>query len=294
MTKKFKRKAYNKNEAIWGYIFISVWLIGFLVFTLVPMAQSFYYSLNNARFAGSTMELAFIKFENYRRLFFTDELFPPLIIRYITETVINVPIALVFSLLIAMLINQKIKGRGIWRVIFFLPVVIASGPVMNELGNQGATTVPLLNNPSIYTFLHEYLPEFLFTPLNTLFSKMIMVLWFTGIPVLIFLAGLQKIDRAVYEAAAIDGASPWESFWKVTLPAVKPFITVNMIYLFVSMSYNSSFAGSEIITYIQDQSFFTLSGLGFGYGSAIAWIFFGVIVILISAFIGLLNIKREK
>ena len=147
-----------------------------------------------------------------------------------------------------------------------------------SLTDQGASTVPLLNNVHLQAFIMQNLPSFIYRPVLGVFSQLIMILWYTGIPTLIFLAGLQKIDRSVYEAAAIDGASPWESFWKVTLPAIKQFITVNIIYCFVTMSYYAGFTGSTIITYIRDVSFSGTSsnefGYGFGYGSAIAWVFF--------------------
>jgi len=286
---------YRRNrKAIWGYLFISLWLIGYLVFTLTPIIQSFNYSLNKAKFELGSIKLEFLKFENYRHALFVDLKFMTLLVSYISQIILVVPIAIVFALLIAMLINQKIKGRSLWRVIFFLPVVISTGPVIRSLTSQGASTVPLLNNVNLHSFIMQNLPAFVYRPVLSLFGQIILILWYTGIPTLIFLAGLQKIDRSIYEAAAIDGASPWESFWKVTLPAVKQFITVNVIYVFVTLSYYSGFSGNDIIDYIREQSFDGgAANFGFGYGSAIAWIFFLTIVILISIFVGLLNLKRD-
>ena len=193
-----------------------------------------------------------------------------------------------------MLVNQNIRGRGVWRVIFFLPVVIVSGPIIQELQAQGATTLPILSEPNIQRIITDYLPEALSNAVLSLFDNMIVILWYTGIPVLIFIAGLQKIDHGVYEAASIDGASPWESFWKITLPAVKPFITVNTIYLLVVYPMMRNLRGREIIDYIIEHSFSSVAGFGFGYGSAIAWLFFIAIVLLILMFVGLLNIRRNR
>lgn len=288
-------KITNKyREWIWGYLFILLWLIGYLVFTLTPIIQSIYYSLNKAKFNLGGIDLEFLNFQNYRYAFLVDTTFPTLYVAYISQIIIIVPISIVFSLIIAMLLNQKIKGRGFWRVIFFLPVVIATGPIIRILTNEGAATVPLLNDIKIHNFIMENLPEYIYKPVLAIFEQIIMVLWYTGIPILIFLAGLQKIDRTIYEAAAIDGAGPWESFWKVTLPAVKQFITVNIIYVFVTLSYYSGLAGNDIIDYIQRQSFEGGAlNLGFGYGSALAWIFFLTIVVLILIFVGLLNLRRK-
>lgn len=287
------RKFYRRHrEAFWGYLFISLWLIGYLAFTITPLIQSFFYSLNDGKI--TTMDLEFIKFGNYKYAFFTDLTFPPLLVDYIGQIILIVPITIVFALIIAMLLNQNIKARGFWRVIFFLPVVISTGPVINSLAGGDAATVPILNNIRLQGVIMQNLPPFIYRPILSLFGAIIMILWYTGIPTLIFLAGLQKIDRSVYEAAAIDGASPWESFWKVTLPAVKQFITVNIIYVFVTLSYYSGFAGNEIIDYIRRQSFEGGDYKGFGYGSAIAWLFFLTVVILIMIFVGLFNMKREK
>src|SRR5690554_4451213 len=118
-------KLSNKHrEWLWGFIFISLWLAGYLVFTLTPIIQSIYYSLNKAEFNLGGIDLEFLRFQNYRHAFLVDTTFPALYGAYISQIIIIVPIAIVFSLIIAMLLNQKIKGRGFWRIIFFLPVVI--------------------------------------------------------------------------------------------------------------------------------------------------------------------------
>ena len=294
LKKRWYFNRRNRSDIISGYLFVSPWLIGLIVFTIVPIIQSFYYSLNVATIQADTLDLDYIGFENFHRLLFVDARFPTLIALYVVEMVINIPIAIVFSLLIALLINQPIRGQGGWRVIFFLPVIIVSGPIIQELQAQGATTLPILNDPTIRQVLTDYLPEALSNAVISLLDNIIVILWYTGIPILIFLAGLQKIDRSIYEAASIDGASPWESFWKITLPAMKPFMTVNIIYLLVVLSYDANLKGSEIIDYIYEQSFSSIQGFGFGYGSAIAWLFFVVIVLLILLFVGILNLQRNR
>lgn len=285
----------KKREWLNGYMFISLWLIGYVIFTLVPVIQSLNYSLNEATFAGNTIKMKFIAFDNYRYAFLTDTRFPTLLVEYFRSMLISVPLSIVFALIIAMLINQKIKCRGLFRTIFFLPVIISTGPVINELTSQGASSIPLLRNEQIINFVREILPPYLASPIINLFGSIIMVLWFSGIPILIFLAGLQKIDKSIYEAASIDGASPWESFWKVTLPAIKPFIMVNIVFMIVTLSAFTDHSENSIIYYIQEQTGYTgnVNVRGYGYASALGVIYFGAIISQILVYIGLLNIKRD-
>src|SRR5690606_19449287 len=113
---------------------------------------------------------------------------------------------------------QKFRLKGVFRVIFFLPIVITSGPVIKELTAQGAASAPgIADIPAVVDFLAE-LPRTLRSPVEYLLTSFILILWFSGVQILIYLSSLQKIDRSVYEAASIDGASSWEIFWKIILP----------------------------------------------------------------------------
>jgi ABC-type sugar transport system permease subunit len=193
-----------------------------------------------------------------------------------------------------LLINQDIKGKGIWRTIFFLPVIIISGPVIGELMDQGATTLPSIREYDLIQTILGNISPGIAAPIQSLFDTILLVLWFAGIQILIFLAGLQKIDREVYEASMVDGAGPWASFWKITLPAIKPLISVSIIYTVVSMSV---FSLNEVIIYIRNvmlgESTNALTS-GYGYSAALSWIYFVVMVIIILIFVGLMNIKKRS
>jgi ABC-type sugar transport system permease subunit len=134
--------------------------------------------------------------------------------------------------------------------------------------------------------------EFLANPIQSLFDTILLVLWFAGIQILLMLAGLQRIDKAVYEASMIDGAGPWESFWKITLPALMPLISVSIIYSVVSMSV---FPINEVILYIrnvmQGESTVGVLTTGYGYSAALAWIYFAVMSVIIVVFVGLVNLR---
>ncbi|TDL79110.1 carbohydrate ABC transporter permease [Peribacillus frigoritolerans] len=278
----------SKNSMI-GYLFISPWIIGFLVFTAIPIFYSLFLSFQEVKITTGGIETEFVKFENFKYAFGVDALFLEYMGTYLKEIIISVPIIIVFSLIIALLLNQKIKFRGLFRTIFFLPVIIASGPVIKELIDQGVTTIPSIEQYAIYEALNANPDVFINGILLYLIKNLIMILWFSGVQILIFLAALQKIDKQVYEAAKIDGASNWESFWKVTLPSLAPMIVVNTIYTIVTYSV---FSLNPIIAHIQKNMFKV--DTGFGYASALSWIYFLTIAVILAAAVGAMMLKGKK
>jgi len=278
----------KRRKAMIGLAFVSPWIVGFFVFTLYPMLYSLFLSFHQVKITPVGVKTKYIGFENFNYAFFSDPVFVEKILNYLMEMMLNVPIIIVFSLIIALLINQKIKFRGMFRTIFFLPVIITSGPVINELLSQGASSIPNIEQYGMFTMIENSLSPIIAEPILYLFKQIIMVLWFSGVQILIFLAGLQKVDRSMYEAARIDGASAWESFWKVTLPVLMPLVIVNVIYTIV---YVSTFALNEIIILIKNNMFSTITG--FGYATAIAWVYFIIIMIVLAIWTGLLRMKKR-
>jgi len=187
-----------------------------------------------------------------------------------------------------MMLNMKFKGKGFFRTIFFLPVVITSGPVIQELTAQGATSVPgISNSEGMATFLAG-LPTWLGNPINYLLTSFILILWFSGVQILIYLSGLQKIDKSVYEAASIDGASSWEAFWKITLPSLSKTTLINAIYTIVTLSH---FSENKVIKYIFSQTYAVDGGIG--YSSAMSFLYFIVLAVLLGV-VALLMSPRDK
>jgi len=262
-----------KREALIGYMLVLPWIIGFLLFMAYPLFFSLYMSFNKVAITPYGIETTYLGWGNYKDAFLTDPEFMQKLLLFVKSTVVMIPIVIVFSLFVALLINQPIRGRQFFRAIFFLPVVITSGEVVQELFAQGAATIPLMDESGVIAYLENNLPTAWSDPLVDIIKRFILILWYSGVQILIFLAALQKVNTQVYEAAAIDGASPWVIFWKITLPEIKPFILVNLIYTTVDLFTNTS---SDVIKLIQDNMFQV--GTGFGYSSALAWIFFAVIL----------------
>lgn len=267
-NKKIKPGQLERRENAIGYLFIAPWLVGLVLLVLWPIVQSFQFSLNKIKLLPQGMAKLYVGFENYSQIFLTDPDFIMGLETYLLETLISVPVIVAFALIIAMLLNQKIACRGIFRMIFFLPIIIASGPVMQQLADQEAASIPMMNVTMIEQLLDEYLPGVIATSITSVFSNMITLLWYSGVQILIFLAALQKIDTSLYEAAKMDGGSKWECFWKITLPTVKPMILLNVVYTIIFMSNNEQ---NQLIVLIYD-TMLSATG-GYGYASAMAWLY---------------------
>ena len=284
-----KEMKHSTREALYGYGFVLIWIIGFGVFTLVPLIQTFYYSLNRVTVTATGITLDLIEWANYSRALFTDPTFVELLIGYVIETLVSVPIVLIFSIIISMFLNLNFRFKGVFRTIFFLPVVITSGPVIQELTSQGATSVPgISNSAAVAAFLFQ-LPPALRNPIEYLLTSFVLILWFSGVQILIYLASLQKIDKSIYEAASIDGASAWEAFWKITLPSLSTTTLIVAIYTIITLSH---FSENKVIKYIYGQTYAV--GSGIGYASAMSFLYFFALLLLLAIVFFLLNPRTSK
>jgi len=287
MTKRKMSRALREN--LIGYSFIGIWIVGFFIFMFYPFISSLIYSMSEVRILGSGIDVKFHWFENFRKIFQIEEGFQFIeaLISFLKEIIFQVPIIIVFSVLIAVLLNQPLKGRGMFRSIFFLPVIISSGPVINELITQGAGGAAIFESYGFIRIIENTLNPGLAAPIISVFSEIIIIFWFSGVQILIFLAGLQKVDRQIYEAARVDGAGPWESFWKITLPSLSTLVFINVIYTIVLLS---TFSENAVIMSIKSNMFNI--NTGYGMASAMAWVYF-IIVMLMIGLVALVFIPKN-
>ena len=283
---KKKLMTNSLRETLWGWVFVSLWVVGFLVFTCYPLGRTFALSFNKVTITAEGIVTEAVGGANYKNALLSDPVFTDALIDFVGELVLDVPIVIVFSLVMAMILNMGLKGTGLLRTVFFLPVIIMSGPVMKKLIENGATIIQgAADNPLVRNVL-SMLPDQLASILNNLLSSFIMILWFCGVQILIFLSALQKVDKPVYEAAKIDGASKWAQFWKITLPTLRPMIIVNMLYTIVSIS---SFELNDVIVLIQTDSF--AANYGLGYASALSFLYFIVLMLIMALFVGIYGLR---
>ncbi|TNJ66443.1 sugar ABC transporter permease [Paenibacillus hemerocallicola] len=276
MPVRRKRLRLDTRKALEGYMFMSVWIVGFLVFMAFPLVYSFVISFYKVNFLGSEIRMDFVGLRNFQYAFLKDEKFPTLLPLYMKQTVLILFVIVLFALIVAILVSQKFPGRAIYRVIFFLPVVLSSNSILNRLEASGGGKLAILEQFDVAGWLTIYLSAGLAEPLIGVLNNFVLILWYSGVQVLIFVGGIQTISSSVYEAARIDGATPWESFWKITLPGLAPFIMLNLIYTTVDQ-FTSPF--SDLLTYIAQVR--TNPIMGFGYSSALGWIFFAFVLVWI-------------
>ncbi len=289
----------NVRDTLWGYFFIFPWMVGICIFFLSGVVQSLLFSFYNLKLENGLQlvpltgtnaagETVYTPLANYLSVFNKELNYPVTLANFAVSLVLQLPIIIAFSLIIALMLNGKIRGRGIFRTIFFLPVIIATGPVMNQLTAQGVSSVPMVSQNTITSILAGF-PEFIATPITDLFSQLILILWNSGIQILIFLAGLQKVPNTLYEAAKIDGASGWESFWKITLPTLRSMILLNSIYTVVTLATGST---NPIIDLIYNATYAVTKG--YSYGAAMTWLYTIIVAIMLLITFLLIKEKKEK
>ena len=292
---RIKRGKLEKREALTGVVFMIPWLIGAAIFLAYPIFTSLLYSVSDVKADGlrGGMSVTFLG-SNWNANFagaFANDNFVQGLVNYLIETVVSVPVIVVFALIIAMMLNQKIRGRSFFRLIFFLPVIVVSGPVLSLLTSDNAGSLTVMDTQAVTAAISSVLPEAIASPISTLFASMVTILWYAGVPILIFISALQKVDNAQYEAAYVDGASPWEMFWKITLPALKPMILLNCIYTIVFVSSNDQ---NALILLIRETMIGGADSAGPDVAAAMAWLYAVAVLILCGIFAVLFMTHKDR
>ena len=287
--KRLKLKRSTRNK-LTGLLFILPWIIGFIAFTLVPFIQTARFSLSKVYFRADGIFMEFVGIKNFTDVLLVDPDFKLKIPEFLKNMFLFVPMVLVFSIILSVLLNARIRGKRIFRAVYFLPVILMSGPVINNLVNMQATTLKGVSTFFVYEFIAKHFPTVLSMPILYIFDNVVLFLWFSGVPILIFLSGLQKTDQSIYEAAKVDGASAWQQFWKITMTTLKPFVFLNAIYTIVEVS-NSAL--NPFIAIIKKSMF--EGDKGFGFAAAATWIYFAMILLaVVTAFLLLGRGEKEE
>ena len=275
-----------------GFLFILPFIIGFIFFMLKPLYVSMQMSLS--RYVINTGEMTWNNFYNYNYAFNTDPDYNRMLVDEISRMAINVIATLVMSFVIAVILNQKFKGRILCRIIFFLPVILSSGVLpgietsssslnlINSMSqamgdSSGVNISAALENLLSVSGVASQVFDVIFQMIDAIYD----IVMASGIQIIVFLSGLQSISPSLYEAADVEGCSAWESFWKITFPMVSPLLLVNCIYTIVDFFMKNDNRVMERISTVMYSDF------NFGVSSAMSWIYFGVALgfILISSFI---------
>lgn len=234
--------SYERKKSYFGYIFISGWIVGFVFLFLIPFISSVKYSLSDVTIEQGYVGMESVGLKNYIELFTVNAEFLPAFTNTITSVLLRAPLIIVFSLFLAVVLNQSFRGRTFFRAMFFLPVIISSGiaiEIINDnyflsLISSGARAGSMFESQSITgALLSAGVPQTAVDYIQSTVNSIFQLLWNSGIQILIFLAGLQSIPHTMYEVAAVEGSNGWVTFWKITIPMLAPMLVVNIFYTVV-------------------------------------------------------------
>jgi multiple sugar transport system permease protein len=269
-----------RRELAFGLLFASPWILGFLAFTLYPMAASLYYSFTSYRIVGLTQ---WVGLANYQTMFTQDNLFWASLWNSTVYTVVSVPLDVAVALLLAVLLNVPVPGRALFRTIFFLPYIVPTVVTAITWYLLFSTQDGILND--LLAVFHIPPVPWLTSPDWAMRSLILMTTWGVGQTVVIFLAGLQDVPVHLYEAAKLDGAGTRRLFWHITVPMISPVILFNVIISLIGsfqtfdVPYIMTGGGPLNTTMLYPLQVYVNGFQDFrmGYASAEAWLMFVVI-----------------
>lgn len=304
-TKRKKAASLDKRKSRAGYFFVLPFILGFVLIYLPIIWDSFKFSLSELKtIPGGGFNTIFVGLENYRFAILDDPKFVTTLIDGIKQLVLDIPAIVIFSLFMAVMLNQKMVGRAAFRAILFVPVILSTG-LIESIDNMNTAlsdtmeseTTTGMNGEAEASGAAEIISA---ADLSRLFDSMMvgadLVVYVTdlvndvyniinrsGVQILIFLAGLQSISPAIYESCSIDGATAWETFWKITLPMISPMILVNAVYTIID-----AFTGKNnaMMDFIQNAM---ANSNGETLGAAMAWMYFFVVMLILAAVAGIMS-----
>ncbi len=298
--KKRKIASLDRRKARAGWMFVLPFIIGFILVYLPMVFDSIVMSFNKVHIiTGGGFYLEYVGLENYMDALFDDVGFVQTLVTGLGQMLFEIPAILIFSLFMAVLLNQKMVGRAVFRAIFFIPVVLATGVMeginaQNTLdsymssdtgiddGSNESTAMEIVSavdlqvlfaNMKVGTELVQYVARVI----NEIYD----IVNRSGVQMLIFLAALQSISPAIYESCRIDGATSWETFWKITLPMISPMILVNGVYTVI----DSFTTNQNTVMKFIDGIYTTTNGKEIS--SAMSWMYFLIVILIVAAVAGI-------
>lgn len=289
--KKRRSLSFSQRRALSGFLFCLPFVLGFLLLFLAPMLQSIQYAFSSMKLGLEGIELEFVGLKNFKTALFADPEYLRTIVESVRDMVLEVPVILVFSLFVSLLLNQKFRGRTLARAIFFLPVIVVSGIILEILSTDYLSTAIMSGQETIGAFrgVGSYdiltgmgMPRKLIDWMIPVVYDIFNLVWSSGVQILLFLAGLQTVPASMYECARLEGATAWESFWKITFPLISPMLLMNLVYSVVDYFTTSA---NPVIRMINQQT----SNMKFEYAAGLSWMYLAVVLALLGVVYGLVN-----
>lgn len=278
-----------RDEDLPGYLFMLPWIVGFLLFTLGPTLASLYLSFTKFDLLSAPQ---WIGLDNFKFMFTSDQRFGNALRVTFVYLLLEVPLKLAFALAIAMLMDKGIRGGDFYRALFYVPSLLGGSVAIAVLWRQLFQGDGIVNQVLLGLFGVQG-PSWISNPETSLYTLVILAVWQFGSPMIIFLAGLRQIPSELYEAAAIDGATKWKKFWRITLPLLAPVLFFNFVLQMIEAF--KAFTPAFVISGgtggpVDSTLFYTLylyqeafAHFRMGYASALAWL----LLVIIAIFTGL-------
>lgn len=270
-SQKYALISFERKRNLEGVIFAIPWLIGFICFIVIPLVLSVRISFFQTVLTdlyGLDGKSTWVGLNNYVDVI-QDPAVGETVFNSFLKSLMEVPIIVVFSLFVAVLLKQKFPGRTIFRIIFFIPVILA-GVIMSYLFADG------VGNMSVFSSLASGSGSMFF---GEVMSNMGSIMWASSVEILIFLAALQSVPVTLYEVVELDGATAWESFFHITLPYISPFVILNSIYALV----DSFVAANNPVMSIMNSM--TREGTKYGEAAALSWMYMLATLAVILVFV---------
>ena len=290
--KRFKRGGIDAIKVRYAYLFLAPWILGIILFVVIPMFKSVLYSFSSVEMTADGLKSTFIGLDNYKKLFTEDPEYIDTLVRSLSELFTSMPLVVALSMVLALMLNQRFKGRTFARSVFFLPVIIGSGAVMAVLSgygmnqqitassgiSEGQQVAEYMQIIDFSEILHRLnLPESIGSLLSGYLEDCVNLLWSCGIQILLFVAGLQTIPEQLYEAGKVEGISAWEEFWYITVPMMGRIIMLVLFYTMVELFIEKSAMIDSAVLRIRLQ-YYSIS-------SAMLWPYFLLVGIVVGAVI---------
>ncbi len=303
-TKKKKPASLDAKKARAGWWFVLPFVAGLVLIYFPMLIDSIWYSFNLIHVqAGGGFILEFVGFENYGEALFSDPQYLRILTSSIKQLIFDIPAIVIFALFMAIVLNQKMIGRGVFRAIFFIPVIISTGlidsidqsnMILNYMGEGGgidtgntqqSSAADIVNSMDVSNLLGNMvvgteLVDYVVNVVNNIFN----IVNRSGVQMLIFLSGLQSISESIYESCRVDGATAWETFWKITFPMISPMILVNGVYTVIDSFTSES---NSVMSYISNV--YSTMKNGQVISSAMSWIYFIVVALMLVIVAGVLS-----
>ena len=274
--KKPKIKSLEATRQKAGYWFVLPWVIGLLMFFVLPIFNSIRYSFSDVRIEPGNVVTEWVGIQNYADALGADPNYINQLGESISYVLYSVPLVVAFSLLIALLLNQKFRGRTFFRALFFSPIIFTASPVMQILEGS-VVQVPFFTqgteDSSNITQIFEQmnLPSSFMSVISFMLWFSLQVMQHAALPTVLFLAGLQEVPSTLYEVSKIEGANKWEEFWMITVPSLRHIISLVLIYSMIDMFAQSH---NVLITRIEGM----INKQQFGSSSAMLWFYFLIVI----------------